>query len=53
MITILSPRDRAEFYADLYDVPLDEIQRRYGAVLLRPARESQEAEGICAKAADA
>ena len=49
MITTWPPRDRAEFYADLYDVPIDEIERRYGLVLLKPARESQEAEGGCAK----
>ena len=35
--------------ADLYDVPIDEIEQRYGLVLLGPARASQEAEGICAK----
>ncbi len=49
MITPMPLRDRAEFYADLYDVPIDEIERRYGLVLLRDGRVSQEAEGICAK----
>lgn len=49
MTIALSPRDRAEFYADLYDVPIDEIQRRYGLVLLGPVHASQEAQGFCAK----
>ena len=34
MIATVPPRDRAEFYADLYDVPIEEIERRYGLVLL-------------------
>ena len=42
--TTLPPRDRAEFYADLYDVPIDEIEQRYGLVLLEahetPPKES-------------
>jgi hypothetical protein len=38
MMIPLAPRDRAEFYADLYDVPIEEIERRYGLVLL-PERE--------------
>lgn len=40
MMTVAIPmtrREQAEAYADLYDVPLADLYRRYGAVLLSPA----------------
>lgn len=37
--SVLTRAERAAAYADLYDVPIQELYRRYGAVLLR-AREA-------------
>ena len=41
-MTTLSLRDRAEFYADLYDVPIEEIERRYGLVLFPERTQPDE-----------
>ena len=46
MITTWPPRDRAEFYADLYDVPIEEIERRYGLVLLSERTPRDEKESL-------
>lgn len=40
MLTVPMPmtrREQAEALADIYDVPLADLYRRYGAVLLQPA----------------
>ena len=39
-ITPMTRREQAEAYADLFEVPLAELYRRYGAVSLPPATRS-------------
>lgn len=36
-ITLMTRREQAEALSDLYEVPLADLYRRYGAVLLPPA----------------
>lgn len=48
----LARQQQAEAYADLYEVPIEEVLCRYGAVLLTPVPAIQEAEGLSAEAAD-
>ena len=41
MIATLTRREQAEAYADLYEVPIEDLYRRYGAVLLGSALSTQ------------
>lgn len=38
MMAILTRREQAEAYADLFEIPLADLYRRYGAVLLQPVQ---------------
>lgn len=45
----LTRREQAEAYADLYEVPITDVYRRYGAVLLPVAAVSHQRSAVSAQ----